>query len=223
MPSTKAKAAQSRLTVEKQLTKADPALGRVIAAVVARIGPQRIAPARASPFEALARAVIHQSVSAKAAAAIFGRLNAAVTGPLTPSKIAVLMPRALMKTGLSSAKVRTIRELARWFISNRKLARSLPTLPDNEIVEHLTAIPGVGVWTANVLLIFNLGRLDVLPTADRGIRRGVQLMNGLRGIATPKQVLERSRAWRPYRSIASIYLWQAMKLKIGPNDLKGGK
>ena len=103
-------------------------------------------------------------------------------------------------------------------MTNRKLAKALPALPDNEVTELLTAIPGIGVWTVNVLLIFNLGRLDVLPTADLGIRRGVQLMDGLRRLATPKQVLERSRAWTPYRSIASIYLWQVTKLKFGPRD-----
>src|ERR1700742_3711432 len=122
MPSTIAKAAQSRLTVEKQLTKADPALGRVIAAVIARIGPQRIAPSRASPFEALVRAVVYQSVSGKAAASTFARLSAAVTRPLTPSKVLALRLQTLAKTGLSNAKARTIQELARWFTSHRKLA-----------------------------------------------------------------------------------------------------
>jgi 3-methyladenine DNA glycosylase/8-oxoguanine DNA glycosylase len=74
-----------------------------------------------------------------------------------------------------------------------------------------------------VLLIFNLGRLDVMPAADSGIRCGIRLTDGLRVIATPKQVIERSQAWAPYRSIASIYLWQATKLKLGPNDLKQGQ
>jgi 3-methyladenine DNA glycosylase/8-oxoguanine DNA glycosylase len=92
-----------------------------------------------------------------------------------------------------------------------------------KVVETLSAIPGIGAWTVNVFLIFNLGRLDVMPSADLGIRRGVQLTDGLRAIATSKQVLERSRAWSPYRSIASIYLWQAAKLKLLPNDLKGEK
>jgi 3-methyladenine DNA glycosylase/8-oxoguanine DNA glycosylase len=119
--------------------------------------------------------------------------------------------------------VRTIRGLAGWFASNAKLAKALPTLPDDEIAATLSAIPGIGPWTVNVFLIFNLGRLDVMPAADLGIRRGVQLADGLCAIATPKHVLERSRAWSPYRSIASIYLWQATKLKLEPNDLKAGQ
>jgi DNA-3-methyladenine glycosylase II len=192
----------------------------VIAAVVVRIGPQRIAPSRATPFEALARAIVYQSVSGKAAASIFSRLREAISAPLTPSKVAALRPRSLTQVGLSRAKARSVHSLAVWFMSNAQLAKALPTLPDDEIVEALTAIPGIGAWTVNVFLIFNLGRLDVLPAADLGIRRGVQLTYGLRTVATPKQVLERSQVWQPYRSIASIYLWQAGKLKLGPNDLK---
>jgi DNA-3-methyladenine glycosylase II len=213
----------SRADVESRLARADPALGRVIAAVVARIGPQRIPPSHATPFEALVRAIIYQSVSGKAAASIFGRLREAVSAPLTPSKVAALRPQSLTKAGLSKAKAHSIRHLAEWFISNAKLAKTLPILPDDEIVEALTSISGIGPWTVNVFLIFNLGRLDVLPAADLGIRRGVELTYGLRAAATPKQVLERSRTWQPYRSIASIYLWQAAKLKLGPNDLDGRK
>ena len=142
---------------------------------MARIGPQRVVQSRASPFEALVRAVVHQSVSGKAAASIFVRLSEVTTRPLTPSKILALRPNILMRAGLSSAKARTIRELARWYKSNLKLAKALPKLSDNELIELLTTIPGIGTWTVNVLLIFNLGRLDVMPAADWGIRRGLQL------------------------------------------------
>jgi DNA-3-methyladenine glycosylase II len=220
MKSAKSKGRRARTAIENQLTRADPALGRVIAAVIARVGQQRITPSRATPFEALARAVVYQSISGKAGASIFGSLRATVTPPLTPSKILALHPEALTKFGLSSIKTRTIREIARWFMHNPKLAKALRTLPDSEVVERLTAIPGIGRWTANVFLIFSLGRLDVMPAADLGIRRGLQLADGLRAIATQKRVLERSRAWSPYRSVASIYLWQATKLKLRPNDFK---
>ncbi len=223
MTSTRVKSARLPSAIERRLVKADPALGRVIAAVVARIGRQRPMPSRASPFEALVRAVVYQSVSGKAAASIFARLSKSVTGPLTPRKILSLPAPALARAGLSRAKARTIRGLARWFTSNRKLARTLPRLSDNEVIQRLTTIPGIGIWTVNVLLIFELGRSDVMPTADLGIRRGVQLMDRLRAIATPKQVIQRSQAWAPYRSIASIYLWQATKLKLSPKDFKQGR
>jgi DNA-3-methyladenine glycosylase II len=210
---------RSSAKIESRLALADPALGRLIDAVITRIGPQRIAPARAAPFEALVRAVVYQSVSGTAAASIYARLKEAVTAPLTPSKVLALRSQTLMKAGLSKAKAQTIRELAEWFTAHRRQAKALPTLSDAEIVATLTALPGIGAWTVNVFLIFNLGRLDVMPAADLGIRRGVQLADGLSAIATPRQVLARSQAWLPYRSIASIYLWQATKLKLRPTDL----
>ena len=107
-----------------------------------------------------------------------------------------------MKLGLSGAKARSIRALGEWFT----------------IVETLTAIPGIGAWTVNVFLIFNLGRPDVLPAADRGIRRGMQLAYRMRDVATVKEVLERSQRWLPYRSIAAKYLWQAARLKRTQNN-----
>jgi endonuclease III len=160
---------------------------------------------------------------ARDALVIFTRLKQSVNGPVTPAKVLALPPAALRGVGLSTAKTRTMSALAEWFIAHRKLASALPALADDEVVQTLTAVPGIGPWTVNVLLIFNLGRLDVMPAADLGIRRGVQLADGLPFVATPKHVSDRSQAWRPYRSIASIYLWQATKLKLGPNDLKQGR
>jgi DNA-3-methyladenine glycosylase II len=223
MKMAKRKAAIPRLTIESRLTRADPSLGRVIRAVQARIGSQRPARSRASPFEALVRAVAYQNVSGKAAAAVFARLTEVITKPLTPAKVTAMRPRTVAKAGLSNTKVRTIFGLARWFEANRKLAGQLTRLSDAELVETFTAIPGIGAWTVNVLLIFNLGRLDVLPATDLGIRRGLQLTDGLHAIATHKQVRARSQIWSPYRSIASIYLWQAVKLKLKPVDLKRRK
>jgi DNA-3-methyladenine glycosylase II len=212
-----------RPKIESRLVLADPALGRTINAVIARLGPQRIPPSRTTPFEALARAIVYQSVSGKAAASIFVRIRKITGGSFTPAKILALRPTSLKKAGLSTAKAQTMRNLASWFTSHRKLAAALPTLADDKVVETLTAIAGIGPWTVNVLLIFNLGRPDVMPAADLGIRRGLQLTDGLRAIATAKQVIERSQAWRPYRSIASIYLWQAAKLRLGANDLDQGE
>jgi DNA-3-methyladenine glycosylase II len=205
---------------EKALTGADPNLGRVIAAVVARIGQQRINPSKSTPYEALARAVVYQSISAGAAAIIFGRLQQAVTKPFSPAKVLRMTEHSITATGLSKAKARAIVSLAEWFMANRKLAKALPDLPDADVVSALTNIAGIGTWTANVFLIFNLGRLDVTPASDVGIRRGVQLTYQLQGVATPSQVREKSQRWRPYRSIASIYLWNAVKLNLSAHDLE---
>jgi DNA-3-methyladenine glycosylase II len=205
--------------IEAELAQADPALGRVFAAVIARIGRQRIRPSRAAPFEALARAIVYQSVSGRAAAAIFIRLKETIGGPLTPVKILAMPEGSMMAAGLSGSKTDAIRNLAAWFAANRKTVEALPELPDDDVVKALTAIAGIGAWTVNVFLIFSLGRLDVMPAGDLGIRRGVQLVYGLDDVATPKQVQETAQLWRPYRSIASIYLWNAVKLKIAPDDL----
>jgi DNA-3-methyladenine glycosylase II len=221
MKSAKPRAVRSRSKIEDRLTAADPALGRLITAVIARKGRQRITPLRAKPFEALVRAVVYQSVSGKAAASIFARLQRIVGKQLSPSKVISQSPQSLARAGLSGAKVQTIRSLAEWFASNPKLARRLQRLPDDEIVGTLGEIPGIGTWTINVFLIFDLGRRDVMPTADLGTRRSLQLIDGSRSAPTAKQLAERSKVWSPYRSIASIYLWQAGKLKLRPNDLKG--
>jgi DNA-3-methyladenine glycosylase II len=209
-------------SVEDALAAADPKLGHVIAAVIARNGPQQITPSRiTSPFEALARAIVYQSVSGKAAVAIFSRLRERVGRPFSPAKVLAITDRSILAVGLSKGKTRAIRNLAEWFAANPKTAKALAGLPDEEVVGALTSIAGIGAWTANVFLIFNLGRLDVMPASDRGIRRGVQLAYNLREIATPRQVQQKAELWRPYRSVASIYLWTAVKLSLSAVDLRG--
>jgi DNA-3-methyladenine glycosylase II len=207
------------MDIEGTLSKSDPKLGRVITGVIDKIGRQRIASSRSSPFEALVRAIVYQGVSDKAAAAVYGRLRKAVAGELRPNGILTLPPDAAATIGLSKSKMTYLRNLAEWFSAHRQMAADLPALPDDEVVKTLTAVPGVGVWTANVFLIFNLGRLDVLPADDLGIRRGVQLSYGLTRVATPAEVREQALRWRPYRSIASIYLWNAVKLRLSSDDL----
>jgi DNA-3-methyladenine glycosylase II len=206
--------------IEARLANADPGLGRVMTAVIDRIGRQSIVPSRAKPFEALTRAIVYQSVSGKAAATIFARLRTAVAGRFTPGRILAMPHSTLVAAGLSMTKAAAIRNLAHWFEQNKKVARMLSELSDEEVVAALTSITGIGAWTANVFLIFNLGRLDVMPASDFGIRRGVQLVCGLKNIATPRQVHGRAILWQPYRSIACVYLWNAVKLKIAPSDLK---
>ena len=208
---------------EEFLIRADPALGRVIAAVSARIGPQSIKSSKAAPFEALVRAIVYQSISGKSAATIFAHLKDRLDGSVRPKKVARQRTSALAAAGLSGSKIRAIRELALWFCAHPALARRFKELPDEEIVDSLTRIPGIGLWTVNVFLIFSLARPDVIPASDLGIRRGVQLVCNLKRPATPKQVQERSQRWQPYRSIASIYLWNAVKLNLSQNDLKGRK
>ena len=145
---------------------------------------------------------------------------ASVAGALTPKKMLALSPERLRAAGLSAAKAKYVRNLADWFARNPKTAKSLTALSNGAVVEALTTIPGIGIWTANVFLVFSLHRLDVVPASDLGIRRGVQLAYGLPSLATPETVKEKARRWRPYQSIASMYLWNAVKLKIGPESLR---
>ena len=158
----------SRATIEGRLAAADPALGRVIDAVVARIGRQRIPPSRATPFEALVRAVVYQSVSGKAAASIFSRLKEIVGKPFTPSKIIAFRPQSLTRAGLSSAKARTIRSLAGWFAANPKLSKLLPTYEaarlqqrQIEATERSALVPsGSAMKTAQYYAMLYQQRLD---------------------------------------------------------------
>ena len=208
------------LTQEGRLLRADPELGRVIAVVTARIGRQRIKASKATPFESLVRAVVHQSISGKAAASVFAHLKDWLGGAVDPAVVAKKRPIVLASVGLSTSKVRAIQGLANWFCTNPAEARRLVDLSDQAIIASLTRIPGIGLWTVNVFLIFSLARPDVIPSGDMGIRRGVQLLGNLPQPATPKQVQERSQHWQPYRSLASIYLWNAVKLRLTQNDLK---
>jgi DNA-3-methyladenine glycosylase II len=199
---------------ENKLSALDPKLGRLIDAVIAAAGRQTAPPSKASPFEALVRAVVYQSIAAKAAEAIYHRLKDKVGGKLTPANLGALTSRQIASVGLSGSKARTIRDLATWFATHPKSARALPTMSDEEVVTTLTSIAGIGAWTANVFLIFNLHRPDVMPAVDLGLRRGVQLIYGLPAVATAKEVQAAADHWRPYRSIACIYLWQAIKRKV---------
>jgi DNA-3-methyladenine glycosylase II len=205
--------------VEAFLTRADPKLGRLVAAVIKKDGRKRIEGSNASPFESLARAVVYQRMSAKAAATIYGNLRAAVSGKLKPECLFKVTRAKWRATGLSEAKLGYIQNLAQWFIDNPRIARRLSALEDQEIIDRLSAIPGIGLWTVNVFLIFTLQRPDVMPASDLGIRKSVQLAYGLPKLASPSFVLQASQKWRPFRSLASIYLWNAVRLRLTREDL----
>jgi DNA-3-methyladenine glycosylase II len=206
--------------IEAKLSAVDPKLAKIIAAVIAKAGKQQINPSKATPFHALVRAIVYQSMAAKAAETIFGRITENQGTPLNPTGILSLKIGELRSFGLSQSKAAAIVELAKWFDRNRDTAKKLPSLSDDEIRKHLMSIPGIGAWTANVFLIFNLGREDVMPVNDLGIRRAMQLTYGLKEPATAKTVAEKSERWKPFRSLASIYLWQSGRIKLTAKDLK---
>lgn len=205
----------SQPNVEQYLSRADPHLGRLIATVVPRFGRQRITPSTRTPFAALVQSVTYQQLAGPAAAAIHGRLRRLVPGAFTPNKVVALTLEALRGIGLSNAKARYIRSIAEWFVAHPNARRQLRAMSDEQVTETLTGIDGIGPWTANVFLMFELGRPDVVPAQDLGIRKGVQLAYRLKEVPKPAFVSQIALRWRPHGSIASLYLWQAARLKLG--------
>jgi 3-methyladenine DNA glycosylase/8-oxoguanine DNA glycosylase len=168
---------------------------------------------RIGVFQSLAQAIIYQQLSGKAAATILSRFKALFGDGDFPSAEQVLTmdPQRLRSAGLSRPKANYIRGIA-----EKTACGSLPTLKecddltDAEIVRRLTEIKGVGRWTVEMFLIFNLGRLDVLPVHDLGVRRGFQIAYGKRKMPEPEQLERFGEKWRPYRTVAARYLWRAV-------------
>ncbi|MEA2700018.1 MAG: methylated-DNA-[protein]-cysteine S-methyltransferase [Myxococcales bacterium] len=199
------------------LRAADPALGRLIDAV----GPFVMRMDRTGDlFATLAQAIVYQQLSGRAAATIFGRVRALFPdvpdGP-TAEKILTASDEILRGAGLSRAKLLSLRDLAQ-----RTQAGQLPTLDDihemedEAIIESLTTVRGIGRWTAEMLLMFRLGRPDVLPADDYGVRKGFALAFKKRKLPTREQLQKYGARWKPYRSVASWYLWRALELEKRP-------
>jgi DNA-3-methyladenine glycosylase II len=187
----------------------DPAF----AALIARIGPPLLVPERGrSPYEALMRAIAHQQLHGRAAEAILGRLIALYAETRFPAPELVLATdtQVLRACGFSMGKIASMRE-----ICERTLDGTVPTragaarLSDAELIERLTTIRGVGRWTVEMLLIFTLGRPDVLPVDDYGVRDGYRLLHGLPAQPKPRELAAIGEAWAPWRSLAAWYLWRA--------------
>lgn len=187
---------------------ADPALGPVIR----RVGPIALKPRRLAPYESIVRAVIHQQLSGKAAATILGRFEErfGAGGFPTPEAVLGATDDNLRAAGLSGQKAGYLRGVARAAVDG-----TLPTLrecgkmEDEAIIETLTRLKGVGRWTAEMFLIFNLGRPDVLPALDLGVRRGFQIAHRRRQMPEPKVLARHGARWAPHRTLATLYLWRA--------------
>jgi len=190
------------------LREADAALARVID----RVGPFRLELKRTpSTFAALSEAIVHQQLSGRAAATIFARVCALFPRGAPAAEAILRMPDAKLRgAGLSAAKLLALRDLAgRERAGEVPSLRELRALDDETIVARLAAVRGIGRWTAQMLLIFRLGRPDVLPCEDFGIRKGLALALRKRAFPAPAEVAERGERWRPWRTVASWYLWQA--------------
>ena len=184
----------------------------VLKAVIRQVGPCTLQPVKREPYEALVRAIAHQQVHGRAAEAILGRFIALYPGHDFPPAAQVLETpvEAMRGCGLSGSKVAAIRDIAEksvgGLVPTRKAAARLS---DEALIERLTAIRGVGRWTVEMVLIFTLGREDVLPVDDFGVREGYRVATGAEAQLKPKALAEIGEAWAPWRSIAAWYLWRA--------------
>jgi DNA-3-methyladenine glycosylase II len=217
------------------LKKCDP----VLAAIIKRVGPFRL-DRRPATFEAMVRAIVFQQLAGAAARTIYQRLQIACERAaggqdserslyggfaITPESVLVLTEEQMRACGLSRQKLSYIRDLAAKTISREVDFASLPRMSDQEVIEHLTRVKGVGVWSAQMFLIFALGRPDVMPTVDLGINMAIVKAYGKRKVPKPKQLLKLAEKWKPYRSFACWYLWRSVDNAAlnGKTNSKGTK
>lgn len=196
----------------RHLTAADP----LMADLIARVGEFTMRPAPTqSLFAALLRSIVYQQLTGKAAATILGRVTRLFAPRRfpTPRDLLQVSPEQLRQAGLSTNKTAALRDLAAKTLDGTvpPLAR-IRRMDDEEIIERLTAVRGIGRWTVEMLLIFRLGRPDVLPVTDLGVRKGFALTFRKGRLPDAGHMLRRGQGWRPYRSVASWYLWRAVEL-----------
>jgi DNA-3-methyladenine glycosylase II len=201
------------------LTKSDA----ILAAIIARVGPCKMT-YREPSFQMLARAIVFQQLSTKAATTIYGRLEESAGGPLTPESIQNLSVGEMRRAGLSRQKLGYIRDLAEHALSGKVDFAKLPGMSDEEVIKSLTDIKGVGVWTAHMFLMFSLRRPNILPVGDLGVRMAIQKAYKKRKMPTPKQIEQIARSWHPYCSYAAWYLWRSLEApKEEKSNHKGHK
>ena len=195
-----------------ELARRDPAF----APVIERAGPARLRTKDPDgPFGALVRAIVYQQLAGRAAAAIHGRVRALVPGQLTPASLLAVPEEALRGAGLSAAKTASVRDLATKAAAGDLALTRLGRISDDEIVDRLSAVRGIGRWTAEMFLLFELRRPDVWPTGDLGVREGWRLAHGLDVQPTPAELAVLGEPLRPIRSVAAWYCWQAVHIARG--------
>ncbi len=194
----------------RHLMRRDPRLG----AVIKRVGRCRLPDTRTRhPFAALVRAILSQQLSGKAADTIHGRVVALVGGAdhLTPERLLAADPAAIRAAGVSGPKIWYIRDLSERVVDGRLDLHALEALPDEDVVTTITAVKGLGRWSAEMFLMFRLNRPDIFPVDDLGIVRGMQVLHGMKRRPKPVTMTRLAEVWRPYRSIAAWYLWRVIE------------
>lgn len=187
-----------------------------MAGVIERAGSASLEPRlAASPFAALARAIVFQQLSGKAASTIHGRLlDLFPRKRIAPDRLLKLSPSKLRGAGVSAGKQKALKDLARKTRDGLVPAfADLRRMEDEQIIERLTQVHGIGRWTVEMLLIFQLGRPDILPVADLGVRRGLMLAHGMKSMPADTTLARRAAAWKPFRTVGSWFCWRACDLK----------
>ena len=190
------------------LKKSDP----ILCAIIERVGPCRMEFGEPE-FAALAESIVYQQLNGKAAATIFERFAALAGEPLTPEGILKLSDEQLRGVGLSKQKSAYLKDLAAKTAAGALDFARLPELSDDEVIEHLTQVKGIGVWTAHMFLMFSLQRPNVLPTGDYGVQVAIKKHYKKRKLPKPKDMEKIARAWEPYRSVACWYMWRSLDIK----------
>jgi len=191
------------------LKKSDP----VMRAIIERVGPCRMEFGEPT-FHSLAEAIVYQQLNGKAAVTIFKRFADAAGGnPVTPEGVLRMSEQQMRAVGLSKQKSAYLRDLAEKTKAGLLEFERLSDLPDDEVIQHLTQVKGIGVWTAHMFLMFTLRRPDVLPTGDYGVQVAIKKHYRKRKLPKPKDMEKIAKPWSPYRSIACWYLWRSLDIK----------
>jgi len=190
------------------LKKSDP----VLRAIIEEVGPCRMEFSRPE-FTSVAEAIVYQQLNGKAAVTIFNRFAAIAGEPLNPEGILKLSDAQLRAAGLSKQKSAYLKDLAAKTKGGLLNFARMPAMTDEDVIEHLTQVKGIGVWTAHMFLIFSLQRPNVLPTGDYGVQMAMRKFYKKRKLPKPKDMEKIARAWEPYRSVACWYMWRSLDIK----------
>ena len=208
------------MTASDEAVRAISAADPELAEFIARSGPLPARPGLGDPFTSLAHAIVFQQLAGRAAAAIYGRVEEAIGGAMTAAALLATAPEQLRAAGLSNAKLLALTDLATRTADGRLELDHFDQAADDQIVERLVAVRGIGRWTAEMFLLFELRRPDVWPVDDLGVRAGYSLIHALPETIKPRALQAAGERYRPYRSTVALYCWHAVHVSRGTSPVR---